>query len=79
MEQSAARLTAARAAFERAPTGLRFEDVTLLDPALMPFGRLVKAVAGASALLAPRATGEAALGMLAPSPSGRRSFLISEG
>ncbi len=79
LEHSAARLPAARAAFERAATGLRFDEVQVLDPALMPFRRLVKAVAGASMLIAPRATGEAAIGTLVPSRIARPCCLTSEG
>lgn len=75
LEHSAARLPAARTAFERAATGIRFEDVLVLDPALMPFGRIVRAVAGASTLLAPRETGEAAIGILVPSPD-RATLLL---
>jgi hypothetical protein len=75
LENSVARMPAATAAFEHAATGLRFEDVQVLDPALMPFSRLVKAVAEASTLIAPRATGEAAIGTLAPSPA-RTTLLL---
>ncbi|MCA3691694.1 MAG: hypothetical protein INF19_15640 [Methylobacterium sp.] len=47
----------------------------MLDPALLPFNRLVKAVAEASMLIAPRATGEAAIATLVPSPE-RRTLLL---
>jgi hypothetical protein len=69
LERSHTRMPAAKAAFERATPELRFADVQVLDPALMPFGRLVQAVAAASLLVAPRETGEAAIGALAPSPA----------
>ncbi|MCA3605094.1 MAG: hypothetical protein IOC52_08535 [Methylobacterium sp.] len=75
LEHSAQRFPAAEAAFERANPGIRFEEVIMLDPALMPFHRLVKAVAEASMLIAPRATGEAAIATLVPSPE-RRTLLL---
>jgi hypothetical protein len=75
LEQSARRLPAAKAAFTRAATGLRLDAVQVLDPAMLPFSRLVKAVAEASMLIAPRATGEAAIATLVPSPE-RRTLLL---
>lgn len=75
LERSAHRLATAKAAFERTAPGIRFGEVTVLDPALLPFNRLVKAVAAASVLIAPRATGEAAIGSLVPSPE-RRTLLL---
>ncbi|MFY8156585.1 MAG: hypothetical protein ACOVLI_06895 [Rhabdaerophilum sp.] len=75
LERSAHRLPAATAAFERTAPGFRFGEVTVLDPALLPFNRLVKAVAAASMLIAPRVTGEAAIRSLVPSPD-RQTLLL---
>ncbi len=79
LENSLTRLPLAQAAFEKAATGLRFDEVQVLDPALMPFSRFVKAVAGrhSSWHHAPLARLQSA--RLCPHLPARRCSLISEG
>lgn len=75
LERSAQRLTEARAAFECLSPGFRFDALRVLDPALLPFNRLVKAVAAAPTLVAPRSSGEAAVAGLVPSAE-RQTVLL---